>query len=110
MRHRRYEIATAIWSATERKDSKETKFMKRSILMSSVTAWRCLGLLAPSFAAPPPVTNLSDGDKTETAVMPAKTCLTDVRAFRDQMQKDGFWLGGSDYGYGYPLDGYGYGV
>jgi sporulation protein YlmC with PRC-barrel domain len=84
--------------------------MKRSVLLSSVTAWCCLGLVAPALAAPPPVTNLSDGDKTESAVMPAKTCLTDIKTFSDQMRKDGYWLGGSAYGYGYPLDGYGYGV
>ena len=84
--------------------------MRRAVLLSSVTAWCCLGLFAPAFAASPPATSPSDGDKTASAIMPAKTCLTDVRAFRDQMQKDGYWLGGSDYGYGYPLDGYGYGV
>jgi sporulation protein YlmC with PRC-barrel domain len=83
--------------------------MKRSILLSSATAWCCLGLFVSAFAAPPPATNLSDGDKTESAVMPAKTCLTDIRTFSDQMQKDGYWLGGSGYSYGYPLDGYGFG-
>ena len=84
--------------------------MKRSALLQSATAWCCLGLFSSAFAAPPPVTNLSDGDKTEYTVMPAKTCLTDIKTFSDQMQKDGYWLGGSAYGYGYPLDGYGYGV
>ena len=41
--------------------------------------------------------------------MPAKACLSDIKAFSDQLQKDGYWVGGSDYGYGFPRDGYGYG-
>ena len=87
--------------------------MKRFILLSSVSAWCCLGLVAPGFAAPPPATvaaaNPAPGDKTDAAVMPAKTCLSDIKAFSAELQKDGYWVGGSGYGYGYPLDGYGYG-
>ena len=89
--------------------------MKSTVLLSSVAAWCCLGLGVPAFAAPPPATNLSDGDKTEfaakpqSAARPAKACLSDISAFHDKMQKDGYWVGGSAYGYGYPLDGYGYG-
>jgi sporulation protein YlmC with PRC-barrel domain len=88
--------------------------MKRSILLSSAAAWCCLGLVASGFAAPPPAavaaSKPAPADKTDAAVVPAKACLTDIKAFSDQMQKDGYWLGGSAYGYGYPLDGYGYGV
>jgi len=47
--------------------------------------------------------------RTDAAAGAAQSCLTDIRAFSDQMRKDGYWLGGSTYGYGYPLDGYGYG-
>jgi sporulation protein YlmC with PRC-barrel domain len=87
--------------------------MKRSILLSSVSALCCLGLVAPGFAAPPPATvtaaNPVAVDKADATIKPAELCLTDIRAFSEQMQKDGYWLGGSAYGYGYPLDGYGYG-
>ena len=87
--------------------------MKRSILLSSVTAFCCLGLVAPGFAAPPPATvEKAAPASVETAdnpARPAELCLSDIRAFSEQMQKDGYWLGGSAYGYGYPLDGYGYG-
>lgn len=87
--------------------------MKRSILLSSVTACCCLGLAASGFAAPPPATVAAATpaavDKADAAARPAELCLSDIRAFSEQMQKDGYWLGGSAYGYGYPLDGYGYG-
>ena len=95
--------------------------MNRSILLSSVAACCCLGLVAPGIAAPPPTavtapppaaiaaTNPAPADKADAAIQPAVKCLTDIRAFNEKMQKDGYWLGGSAYGYGYPLDGYGYG-
>ena len=44
-----------------------------------------------------------------SATQPAQKCASDLRAFDSAMQKDGNWLHGSGYGYGYPLHGYGYG-
>lgn len=74
----------------------------------------CFGLAAPLFAAEPVVTgaatNAAPGDKVVAlATKPAETCLNDLRAFHDQMQKDGYWLGGSGDAYGYPVGGAGYG-
>ena len=85
------------------------KTVKRSILANS---------LAACFVLAFPVSQVS----AETPIDPtANQCVTDLRSFHDQMQKDGYWLGGdhgaadanfdgSGYGYGYPLGGYGYGM
>jgi sporulation protein YlmC with PRC-barrel domain len=88
--------------------------MTRSILVSSVAACICLGLATPLFAAEPAATAAAGlsapADKTATAIQPAQQCLSDLRTFDSQMQKDGYWLSGSGYGYGYPMmGGYGFG-
>lgn len=71
--------------------------MKRSALLAAAT-W-CLGLAPPAFAAAPP-TNDPPPDMKTAAAQPAARCLADIHAFDDQMEKDGYWLGGSGYGYG----------
>ena len=73
--------------------------MERSTLAGAVAAFLCLGFATTLLAA----------EKRVTAVKPAEKCLNDLRAFDKQMEKDGYWVGGSGYGYGYPMYGYGYG-
>jgi sporulation protein YlmC with PRC-barrel domain len=79
--------------------------MKRLTLACSVAAGVCLGLATPLFAAPPPVTGTvshpSPGGTSASTTKPAEKCLTDLRAFNSQMEKDGYWLGG----FGYPMVG-----
>jgi sporulation protein YlmC with PRC-barrel domain len=91
---------------------KETTQMNRSTLFTSVAACLCLGLPAPVLAAETPATaavnNPPAADKTVSASKPAEKCLSDLQAFDTQMEKDGYWLGGSGYGFGYPMGGYGY--
>jgi sporulation protein YlmC with PRC-barrel domain len=86
--------------------------MKRSILVNSMAACLCLGLAAPLLAAEPSVTGAvnqpSPNEKNVSATKPTAKCLSDLRAFNGQMEKDGYWLGSSAYGYGYPLDEPGY--
>ncbi len=79
--------------------------LQRHALVVSVTV--ALSLIAAEHvqAATP--------EAAKTAVAPSKKparqCLTDLSAFQVQMQKDGYWRGGSSYGYGYPMYGYAYG-
>jgi len=86
--------------------------MKRSILASSAALF-CLGFATPLLAAEPAATGTLNqspsAGKKVAAVKPAEKCLSDLRGFVDQMDKDGYWLGGSGYGYGYPMAGYGFG-
>jgi sporulation protein YlmC with PRC-barrel domain len=64
--------------------------------IASLTASAVLTLAAPSAAA------------QSVAAKPAQQCVSDLKAFDSQLQKDGYWLHGSGYGYGYPMYGYGY--
>lgn len=97
--------------------------MNRAFLLGSVAACCSLCFTVPLLAAqapatgtisPPPTVSqptpkdLSSSSKTLSATAPAETCLSDLRAFDSQMQKDGYWLGGSGFGfgYGYPMVGY----
>ena len=86
--------------------------MTRSILAGSVAACICLGLTVPLLAAEPTATGATNSPrasaKTAAGIKPAEKCLTDLRAFSGEMEKDGYWLGGSGYSYGYPMMG-GYG-
>ena len=85
--------------------------MTCSILASSVAACICLGLATPVLAAEPAATVKPPAAiGAAAAAKPAEKCLADLRAFDSQMQKDGYWLSGSGYGYGYPMmGGFGYG-
>jgi sporulation protein YlmC with PRC-barrel domain len=94
--------------------------MKRSTLAASVTACLCIGAVAPLLAAAPPATPAAApaanaappqpaAAVSSAAAAAASRCLGDLSAFDQTMEKDGYWLGASGYGYGYPMGGYGYG-
>jgi hypothetical protein len=64
----------------------------------------------PAATANPPAANgTASTAKAAENAKPAEKCLADLRAFDSEMQKDGYWLSGSGYGYGYPMMGYGFG-
>ncbi|MEO6945557.1 MAG: PRC-barrel domain-containing protein [Nitrobacter sp.] len=86
--------------------------MKRTLLTVSTAVGICLGLAVPLRAAEPSASGAasppSSNKETAASIKPAEKCLSDFREFGSQMQKDGYWLGGS--GYGYPMmGGYGFG-
>jgi len=86
----------------------QSKTLPRQVLFASMMAAFLLTISGPSRAAP------KDPVKAPVAATPAtkpaRQCLTDLNAFQTQMNKDGYWSGGSIYGYGYPMHGYGYGA
>ena len=74
----------------------------RSIALGAVLS---LCLTVPLRAAEEPQAS----SVADTDARPAQVCLDHLKAFDAQMEKDGYWLGGSGYGYGYPLGGYWFG-
>jgi sporulation protein YlmC with PRC-barrel domain len=83
-------------------------------LVVTVSAALSLGFAGPLLAAPSAplaavVSAASASSAAATDLKPDHACMGDLRTFSEQMQKDGYWLRGSDLGYGYPLDGYGMG-
>ncbi len=91
----------------------ETGTLKRTALAASLTASLCLGFAGPLLAAESSQTAAAHKPSRDAKVashkQPAQKCLKDLRALDSQMQKDGYWLHGSGYGYGYPMYGYAYG-
>jgi sporulation protein YlmC with PRC-barrel domain len=89
--------------------------MKRSTWVSLLAATTCLGL-AGSACAAEPAAGTAAGHATPASVtaLPrvgagAQKCLADLHAFNLTIGKDGYWLGGSRYGYGSPAGTSGYG-
>jgi sporulation protein YlmC with PRC-barrel domain len=87
---------------------------KLQTLVMALSAAFSLGFAVPLLAAPSPqvvaAASAASASSGATADMkPDHACMGDLRTFSEQMQKDGYWLNGSNLGYGYPLYGYGYG-
>ena len=87
--------------------------MKRSTLVSFMTASVCLGLAGQALAAQPLAPGATSATSSEgmevASAQRAEKCLRDLSAFNSQMARDGYWVGGSRYAYGYPVGGLGYG-
>jgi sporulation protein YlmC with PRC-barrel domain len=75
----------------------ESPLLTRKVLLLSTGA--LFALTGFAMAAPP----------RAVAPAPGQACASDLRAFRTEMQKSGYWLGEASYGYGYPMMGYGAG-
>ena len=87
--------------------------MIRSTATATLATCALLASLTPLLAAPPtsavPPGPTPAAGAQAAAAQPAGKCLGDVKAFSGKMSQEGYWLGGSGYGYGYPMGGYGYG-
>jgi hypothetical protein len=85
--------------------------VKRSMVIGTIVIASGLGLAAPlqaarrSESASPAI-----GAAQSPAESAGEACMSDVRAFTTAMSKQGYWSGGSDYSYGYPMAGYGFGM
>ena len=81
--------------------------MKRASTIGPLAVFCCLVLPAPLFAAETHVETVtkatSSVDTSAPAAKAAALCPADLKAFSGQMEKDGYRVGPSDYGYGYPL-------
>jgi sporulation protein YlmC with PRC-barrel domain len=83
---------------------------------AAVGVWLCLGapVFADTTAAPSTATPAAPPTAGAAVAASSQVCMTDLQSFDSQTQKDGYWLGGSGYGYGYPMMGtgmgYGYGT
>ncbi len=91
-----------------------TTHMIRSTSTATLAICSLLASFTPLLAASPTTTPMSAGPSPTVGTQaaspqPAKKCLGDVKAFSESMSKNGYWLGGTGYGYGYPMGGYGYG-
>ena len=87
--------------------------MKHVLLFSSVAGCLFVGIGSPLHAADAVATtnavSTAAPSSDASTVKPAETCLTDLQTFNTRMDKAGYWLGGSGYGYGYPAGGWGEG-
>ncbi len=91
--------------------------MKPSIRVNSVAACLCVFVATPVLGAqtsvPSPATDPAAVASNVAAPRPAEKCLSDINGLDGQLEKDGYWIGRSSYGYGYydsmGMMGYGYG-
>jgi sporulation protein YlmC with PRC-barrel domain len=86
--------------------------MKHARLATAFTVSICLGAV-PSLTTAQAVkvtqAPASSAADIHASSLPAAKCLSDLSAFSSKIGKDGYWLGGSRYGYGYPVNTAGFG-
>lgn len=79
--------------------------MRRRVTKLSTGAFVLMIMSAPLQA----VGEIAASPKPTADAKSAQACLDHLKAFDTQMETEGYWLGGSGFGYGYPLRGYWFG-
>jgi sporulation protein YlmC with PRC-barrel domain len=91
---------------------RNTVALKHSRLAASLTACMSLTIATPLLAAQAQERAVEHVPAQDAAAAsdakPARQCISDLRAFDGNLTKDGYWLHASDYGYGFPMYGFGY--
>lgn len=80
--------------------------MRRDIRSLTLGAIAALVLASPLRAAEETQGKPDTGSDAKAALV----CLDHLKAFNTQMETEGYWLGASGYGLGYPLGGYWFGA
>ena len=87
--------------------------MTRNLRLRPVLACLCLCASAPLLAAPTAGSETANSAATNADAAPAgsaDTCRNDLKAFSQQMAKDGYWVAGEGYSLGYPMGAAGFGI
>jgi len=91
---------------------RNTVALKHSWLTASLTACVSLGIATPLLTAQAhekAVERVPAQDAGAASdAKSARQCISDLHAFNGSLTKDGYWLHASDYGYGFPMYGFGY--
>ena len=87
---------------------------KVQTLVMALSAALSLGYAGTLRAAPSPqlvaaARDVAASSAATSDLKPDHACMEELRTFSERMQKEGYWLSGSDLGYGYPMYGYGTG-
>jgi len=87
--------------------------MAHKTLIHPLAACLFLALTSPLLAAQPAAVDAPPppaADKIAISEKAAGVCAADLKAFDGQMEKDGYWVAGGGYGFGYPMGEAGYGM
>jgi sporulation protein YlmC with PRC-barrel domain len=87
--------------------------MTRNLPLGPLAGCVYFALIGPLLAAQPAKTEAPNPTATESdmaAPKAAGVCWNDLKSFNSKMEKDGYWVSGEGYGFGYPMGAAGLGL